>query len=53
MSTLVICLIICVLTVISYVWGKVSMATTAMVSLAAFVVTGCLSPQDALANFGN
>ncbi|GAU75967.1 SLC13 family permease [Fusibacter sp. 3D3] len=53
MNTLVICLIICTLTIISYVWGKVSMAMTSMVSFAAFVITGCLSPQDALANFGN
>lgn len=53
MNVLSICLIICLLTVISYVWGKVSMATTAMVSLAAFVITGCVTPNDALANFGN
>lgn len=53
MNLLSICLIICLLTVISYVWGKVSMATTAMVSFAAFVITGCVTPKDALANFGN
>lgn len=53
MNTLVICLIICTLSIISYMWGKVSMATTAMVSFAAFVITGCLSPQAALENFGN
>lgn len=53
MNTLTICLIICVLTVISYVWGKISMALTAMISLAAFVITGCLTPEEALANFGN
>ncbi|SCP97658.1 SLC13 family permease [Anaerobium acetethylicum] len=53
MNVLVICLIICLLTVISYVWGKISMATTAMISLAAFVLTGCLDPNEALLNFGN
>lgn len=53
MNTLTICLVICVLAVISYVWGKVSMATTAMVSMATFVITGCLSPEEALSNFGN
>lgn len=53
MNTLTICLIICALTVISYVWGKISMALTAMISLAAFVITGCLTPEEALANFGN
>ncbi|MGC6174760.1 SLC13 family permease [Lacrimispora sp. 38-1] len=53
MNTLTICLIISLLTVISYVWGKISMATTAMISFAAFVITGCVEPNDALANFGN
>lgn len=53
MNILVICLIICLFTIISYVWGKISMATTAMISMAAFVLTGCLSPDDALASFGN
>ena len=52
MNTLTVCLVICVLAVISYVWGKISMATTAMISMAAFVITGCLSPEEALANFG-
>lgn len=53
MNTLVICLIICILAVISYVWGKISMAFTAMISLAAFVLFGCLSPEEALGYFGN
>ena len=53
MNTLTICLIICLLTIISYVWGKISMATTAMISIAAFVVTGCIAPEEALAGFGN
>lgn len=53
MNMLTMCLIICIITVISYVWGKISMATTAMLSLAAFVLTGCLAPNDALAAFGN
>ena len=52
-STLVICLVISVLAVISYVWGKIPMALTAVVSLAAFVLFGCLSPEDALTYFGN
>lgn len=53
MNTLIICLIICTLTIISYVWGRISMALTAMISLAAFVMTGCLTTEEALANFGN
>lgn len=52
-STLIICLVICVLAVISYVWGKISMALTAMISLALFVLFGCLSPNEALGYFGN
>ena len=52
-STLIICLIISVLAVISYVWGKIPMALTAVISLAAFVLFGCLSPNDALGYFGN
>ena len=52
-STLVICLIIFILAVISFVWGKISMALTSMIALAAFIVTGCVSPETALANFGN
>ena len=53
MSILTVCLIICALTIFSYVWGKISMATTAMLSFAAFVITGCIKPEDALATFAN
>lgn len=53
MSQLVICLIICALTIISYAWGKLKMGTTAMLSMAAFVLTGCIDPQTAVANFAN
>lgn len=53
MNTLTICLMICTLAIISYVWGKISMAMTSMLSIAAFVLTGCIKPEDALAGFGN
>ena len=53
MTPLVICLIICVLTMISYVWGKIPMGLTALISMCAFILTGCLSPQTALGYFGN
>ncbi len=53
MSMLTICLVICVLTIISYIWGKISMAATALLSMILFVVTGCLPAKDAVANFGN
>lgn len=53
MSSLTICLIICVLTMISYVVGKLPMGLTAMVSMLAFVLTGCLDPATAAGYFGN
>ena len=52
-NTLIICLVISLLAVISYVWGKIPMALTAVISLAAFVLFGCLSPEVALSYFGN
>ncbi len=53
MSHLTICLIICVLTMVSYVLGKLPMGLTAMLSMVAFVLTGCLDPKTALSYFGN
>ena len=53
MNTLVICLIISVLTMISYVWGKLPMGLTALLSMVAFILTGCLSPATAVGYFGN
>lgn len=53
MSSLAICLIICVLTMISYMVGKLPMGLTAMVSMMAFVLTGCLDPATAAGYFGN
>ncbi|HIQ75041.1 MAG TPA: hypothetical protein IAA51_11545 [Candidatus Cottocaccamicrobium excrementipullorum] len=53
MSQLTICIIICVLTAISYILGKISMGTTALLSMLAFVVTGCLDAGTAASYFGN
>lgn len=53
MSSLTICIIICVLTMISYVVGKLPMGLTAMLSMLAFVLTGCLDPATAAGYFGN
>lgn len=53
MNQLTICLIICALTIVSYAWGKLKMGTTAMLSMVAFVVTGCIEPKAAVANFSN
>ena len=52
-GTLIICLVISALAVISYVWGKIPMALTSVISLAAFVLFGCLKPEEALSYFGN
>lgn len=53
MSTLSICLIICVLTMVSYIWGKIPMGLTALLSMCAFILTGCLDPKTALGYIGN
>lgn len=54
MSTqLIICLVIFVLTCAGYMTGVWSLGTVAMTSLAALSLTGCLSPNEALAYFAN
>ena len=53
MNHLTICLIICALTMASYIWGKIPMGLTALLSMAAFVLTGCLKPATAAGYFGN
>lgn len=53
MNHLTICLIICLLTAVSYVIGKVPMGVTALLSMLAFVITGCLDAGTAAAYFGN
>lgn len=51
--TLTICIIICVLTMVGYIIGKWPMGLVAMVSMLAFVLTGCLDPATAAGYFGN
>ena len=53
MSPLTLCLIVSALTIFSYILGKFSMATTALLSIFLFVATGCLPAATAAANFGN
>lgn len=50
---LILCLIITVITIGAYIYGKPSLGTIALTSLVAFVVTGCLKPETALGYFGN
>ena len=45
---LITCLIISLLTIAAYIYGKPSLGTVALTSLIAFVVTGCLEPATAL-----
>ena len=54
MSTqLIVCLVIFVLTCAGYIAGVWSLATVAMVSVAALSLTGCLTAAEALACFSN
>ena len=53
MTPLTICLIICALTMISYIIGKIPMGLTAMLSMVAFVLTDCLKPATTAGYFGN
>ena len=52
-SQLIICLIICAITVAFYIYGKFPMAVVAMASVAAFLVTGCIDGASVLGYFGN
>ena len=45
MNQLTICLVICVLTVISYAWGKLKMGTTALLSMVALWSRAALSQR--------
>ncbi len=47
------CIIICLVTIVCYVWGKFPMPTVAMVSTLAFLIAGCVTPDAILANIGN
>ena len=53
MNPMIVCLIIFALTIASYIWGKLTAGTTAILSLVALSLFGCLTPAEALANFGN
>lgn len=50
---LVICLIIFIATLASFVIGRFTMATTAMFSMLLLVITGCLDSKTALSGFSN
>ncbi len=52
-ALLIICLVIFVLTLVSYLLNKVPMWVTAMISLAALYFTGCIDAAGALGGFAN
>lgn len=53
MNLLLICLIICLLTIIGYIWERYSLGTVASVSMILFLITGCISAKDMLGNLSN
>lgn len=54
MSTqMIVCLVIFVLTLLSYILNKIPMWLTAMLSLAALYITGCVDATTALSGFSN
>lgn len=53
MNQMTICLIIFVLTLASYIIGKLPMSLTSLTCMFLLVATGCLEPSAALANFSN
>ena len=50
---LTICLIIFALTIVSYLWGRLSLATTALCSALLFYMTGCIDAQAVSSSLGN
>lgn len=49
----VICLTICLIVIVNFIWGKFSMGTTAMMGLVLFRLTGCISNSDVVSYLGN
>ena len=49
----IICLIIFVLAVISYILNKIPMGLTSLTAMFLLIVTGCVDPAAALGNFAN
>jgi di/tricarboxylate transporter len=52
-TLLIICLFISVLTIIGYVWNKFTTGTVGCASIVLFLLTGCVTPANVLANIGN
>ncbi len=52
-SQLIICLVICALTIFSYLWGKLSLATTSVLAAVVFYITGCIDDSVITSSVGN
>ncbi len=52
-TQMTICIVIFVLTLISYMLNKIPMWLTALLSMAALYITGCVDASGALAGFSN
>ncbi|MCD8220715.1 MAG: SLC13 family permease [Clostridiales bacterium] len=52
-TQLLICLVICVMIVAGYIWGKYSMGTVGCVGAILFMLTGCIKAGDFLGNLSN
>jgi len=52
-TQLITCLVVFALTLISFIVGKISMATTSILAMLVLVLTGCLDPNTALSGFAN
>lgn len=52
-TQMIICMVIFVATLISYMLNKIPMWLTAMISMAALYITGCIDDAGALSGFSN
>ncbi|MDO4414439.1 MAG: SLC13 family permease [Erysipelotrichaceae bacterium] len=52
-TQLIVCLCICVLVIAGYIWNKLSVGTVGCLGMVLFLITGCITPQNVLANIGN
>ena len=50
---MILCLVIFVLTIASFLWGKISMGLTALLSMVLLVLTGCIDITTELSDFYN
>lgn len=52
-TSLIICLVISILTIAAYVWNKFPIGAIGCASMALYLLTGCVTPNNVLSNIGN